>query len=165
MYGLIPTINTPFAIVFDVCASLSDFETALSSDLVKIGSGLQEVKTGVLGMRDATDLLCASAAEPNATQGLFSSPDQIALMRDKATADAATSNLLLLISDMLTQIDAATRGTVGQAHIAQDGDSFESIALAKLGSASGARAIRAMNGVRYGQKPMPGVKYSIPRSA
>lgn len=163
--GLISTINTPFALVYDVCASLSDFETALSSDLVKIGSGLQEVKTGLLGMRDATDLLVASAAEDNATQGLFSGPDQVALMRDKAAADAATSNLLLLIADMQVQIDAATRGTAGQAHLAQDGDSFESIALAKLGSASGARAIRAMNGVRFGKKPLPGQKYSVPRSA
>lgn len=168
---IVSAINSPFAAVYNVCSQLSDFTTALSSDLVKIGSGLQTVQTGLYALQDSTDYLVSSAALANAelvastgdpSHVLFSGPDIIALTVAKATADAATTNFLALISDMQNLIDATTRGSVGSAHAAQQGDTWESIATLTGGGPDGARAIRAMNGVRFGAQPIPGTVYQIP---
>lgn len=171
----ISAINAPFDAVYNVCSALSDFETALSSDLVKIGSGLTTVQTGLANLQDATDAVVATAAfmdeQALATNGgsaglngagLFSAPDMVRLTADKASADAATANFLALLADMLNLIDGATRGQPGSAHVAQANDSWESIATQTSGGPDTARALRAMNGVRFGAKPQPGKIYTIP---
>src|SRR6185312_8039217 len=102
--AIVSVINAPFAAVFDTCASLSDFETALSSDLSRITSGLHTVRTGILELRDASSLFVARTQElpqqESVTGSIFSAPDILSLTADKATADVATANLLALIADM-----------------------------------------------------------------
>jgi hypothetical protein len=170
--SIISLINTPFTIVFDVASQLSDFESAISSDLVKMGSGLNEVRSGLGQLQNATDLLVSRAsilcspsfsnASFDGTDGLFSGPDMEALTSAKTLSDAAATNLEALIADMQLEIEKSSRGTVRTAYVAQDGDTWESIGTARLGGPDAGRAIRDLNGVRFGQRPIPGKQYSIP---
>ena len=165
---LITATNTPFGQVYQVASALTDFETALSSDLGKIGAGLQTMKTGVINLRYATDNLVAQATAltqgaPSTPYGMFSGADMLALTATKASADANAANLLALIASMQAQIDATTRGTQASAVQAGMTDSWESIAIRTLGGADGARAIRDMNGIRFGARPVPGKTYTIPQ--
>lgn len=167
---VIDTINEPFAAITDICSTLSDFQTAQSSDLGKLNAGIQQMQNALLNMRDLTEQLSVTAAtidQPTADQpqGMFSGPDTIALTNQKIAADLATQNLLALIADMQNQIDLVQRGTVASAYQAQGNDTWDSIARRSMGSAASARAVRDLNGIRYGQRPRPGRTYSIPRTS
>ena len=164
----IGVINAPFAAVFDVCSALNDFQTALSSDLGKLTAGIHAMKTGILDLRDGTDLFAARAAQLNRDtaslpDGILGGGDVTVVAAAKAAADLATANLLGLIADMQNEIDKAQRGQFKTAHSAQSGDTFESIAKRTMGGSDSASAIRNMNGIRYGQKPVPGRQYTIPK--
>jgi hypothetical protein len=167
---VVSTINAPFALVYNIATSISDFETALSTDLVKLGSGLQEVKTGLFAIRDTTDMMVSSMIALNQEtldlpNGIFTSTDQEQAIAAKIASDNAVRNFMALLSEMQNQIDRATRGTTDTTVQAQDGDTWESIATRMLGGPQGARSIKDMNGVRYGTKPVPGRVYHIPQSA
>lgn len=165
-------IQSPFRYVADICSNISDFETAVSSDLGTLGSGLVAVRSALINLRQATDLLLSSAQSANTPDALFVSdlrgssllPANAALQLSvaKQTSDASIDNLLLLIQEMQAAIATVTRGTSSSAYVAQTGDTWEAISFRKFGSADGANAIRDLNGVRYGQLPVPGQRYQIP---
>lgn len=167
--AILTTLNAPFAAVYDTASALSDFETALSSDLVKMGSGLQTMRSGVLQLRETSTLFASRAASMNVpgafVEGtLFSAPDMLAILDAKTTSDVATTNLLALIAEMQNDMDRTSRGQATAAHAAQDGDTWETIATRTLGSPDGARAIKHMNSIRYGKRPQPGKVYILPRT-
>lgn len=175
---VISAMQEPFAAIYDTALAIADFENALSTDLVKMASGLQTVKTSILALRDMTELaisrfqlvndqteaLLISAESPNFLHGLLSGPDQIELATNKLANDRDMLNLLALIADMQTSIAQAQRGQVSTAIAAQDGDTWESIATRSFGGPGAARSIKDMNGVRYGQRPQPGKTYHIPKT-
>lgn len=172
--SIISIINTPFAIVYQIASALSDFTSALSTDLTKLTGGLQEVKTGLLGLFDATDLLSARAnamqdqfasATTLGAQPIFSAADLSNLQGTKTSSDLAILNFLALMADMLNAIDGVMRGKATTAVVAQLGDTWEAIALRTMGGVDGARAIKDMNGIRGGAQPIAGKKYTIPSSA
>jgi hypothetical protein len=169
---LVSSMNGPFAAVYDTASALSSFESALSADLQKMGAGVQSLRTSVLEMRDLNELLISrtalmsgelGTAVGDVQGGLFSGPDILQLTAAKADADLATANMLALIAEMQNDIDRRLRGDSGTAHAAQSGDTWEKIGTRSLGSPDAGRAIRAMNGIRYGAKPQPGRRYTIPR--
>ncbi|MDE2040688.1 MAG: hypothetical protein KGO96_14235 [Elusimicrobia bacterium] len=165
-------INAPFAYVYDICSTISDFETAVSSDLGKLGAGLVAMRTGLINLRWSTDLLFSSATYANTPDALAVSDLRgssfvpantiLEFANDKQSSDAAIDNLLLLIQSMQQAIATVSRGTTSSAYIAQTGDTWEAISFRKFGSADGANAIRDLNGVRYGAPPVPGTRYQIP---
>ena len=161
-------INTPFQIVFDVASTISDFETALSSDLVTMSSGLQTLQTGILNLRDSTDLAMAEMDILNERTvdlptGMFSAPDVVSARAEKIQQDRDAANALALIAEMQAEIARAQRGSAQVAHQAQDGDTWESISTQRYGSPSGAAKIRSANAIRDGQVPQPGKSYVIPK--
>jgi hypothetical protein len=168
---LVGGLQAPFAAVYDTALALSDFETALSSDLGKMASGLQTIKTSVLALQDATELALSRVALLDLETsnfdwgpvGLLSGEDQVDLAASKIDSDLAIDNVLALIADMQAEIARAQRGTTTTAQSAQDGDTWESLSTRAFGGPSGARAIKDANGVRYGQRPQPGKLYKIPR--
>jgi hypothetical protein len=183
---VVASIQAPFAAVYSTATAIGDFETALSSDLVKMASGLQTVKSGVLALRDMSEFALAQlevASQQNAdlvlaaaqavgygptvqtfANGLLSGPDQINLAAQKAQQDLDAENLLLLIADMQNDIRSAQRGDTASAYAAQTGDTWESIATRAYGGPGSARSIRSMNGIRYGERPQPGKIYQLPRT-
>lgn len=164
---IVTSLNAPFAEVYDTCAALTDFETAASSDLAKIGGGARALNTGILNLRAATDALIAQADTvntPGSLQpfGVLSSPDMITLTTMKAAADAQTANLLSLLATMQNQVDLASRGNASTAVQAQLGDTWETIATRTMGGPDGGRPLRDQNSVRHGSRPMPGKRYIVP---
>ena len=164
-------INAPFARIYNTCSALTSFETAVSSDLTSMLAGISSMRTGVLALRDTTDFTFSSAAElntPNAlavqglNAGIFTGADMMQFATDKQDSDTAASAMLRELSLLQTQIEKARRGHPQKAHAAQDGDTWENIAERTMGSADGARKIRAMNGIQYGQRPVAGRQYIIP---
>lgn len=165
----IAQINEPFGSIFDICSALSDFESALTSDLGKIGAGLQAMQTGIIDLRDATGVLEDRAAQfddpsVDSPLGIFSGPDTIERAAQKIAADRATANLLALIADMRNEVDRALYGRAQSAHVAQTGDSWESLSRRTLGSTSGTRALRALNAAKYGTQPRAGSTIKLPRT-
>lgn len=176
--AVVATIKAPFGEVYDTAIALGDFGTALTSDLVKLATSLQVMKTGLVTLRDMTEFAIARltfigqeaipqfrAADAVGPLGMFSGPDQIDFASTKIQRDLEMANLLALIADMLGAIQNAQRGKAVVAHSAQIGDTWESIATQKFGGPGGARAIKDMNGIRYGQRPQPGKVYQVPRKA
>lgn len=164
----IAAINEPFAAVYTVCTAVSDFETALTSDLGKMTAGIQAMATGLINLRDSSEQLVQQAMQldvPGADTpaGIFSGPDLISLTTTKIAVDQSTSNLLALIAAMQNQIDLTQRGDVASSYTAQGNDTWESIARRTLGSVDGARALKNLNGIRYGQLPVPGKVYTVPK--
>lgn len=166
--SIVQLINSPFQVVFDIASTISDFESALSSDLVTMTSGLQLLKTSVLNLRDMTELAMADMLLLNERTvdlpvGVFSAPDVVAARATKIEQDRDFANVLALIADMQAEIARAQRGRALTAHQAQDGDTWESISTLKYGSPSGANTIRGANAVRYGQRAQAGKVYIVPK--
>lgn len=169
---LVSTMNAPFAAIYETASAISSFETALSADLQKMGSGLQTLRTAAVEMADLNELLVSRTfvesgeiglVSSDLSGGLFAGSDVKQLTSAKASADAATTDMLALIAEMQLAIELRLRGEAASAHAAQDGDTWEKIALRAMGSPEAARAVRAMNGAKYGAKPHPGRIYTIPK--
>jgi hypothetical protein len=175
MDSIIATINAPFTFIFNTCSALSDFETAVSSDIGKMLGGLSMMRTGMLQLQDATDNFTSGAFLLNSPDAailsdlqsgtaFFPAATMQQLTTDKAAADAANANMLALIADMRTQLLVVQRGQPQTAYVPNPSDTWESISISRLGGVDGAASIRAMNGIRYGNRPVPGKKITIPRS-
>lgn len=166
-------LDAPFAAIYNTCSALTSFESAVTSDLTSMLSGIGAMQTGLLGLRDETDYMTSSAAElnsPNAVAlndingGLFTSPDVISLVTFKQQNDAAVNGMLMLLQQLESQINQTRRaGTPNSAYVAQAGDTWEIAGDRVLGSADAGRRIRDMNGIKYGQLPQTGVTYSVPK--
>jgi hypothetical protein len=167
-------INAPFAAIYNTCSALTSFETAISSDLTGLLSGVTAMQTGLLNLRQQTDFMMSSAQflnSPDAvaisgiTGGLLAGSDMLSIAAYKQQNDADVASMLGLLQVMQQQIDMQRRGTPAAAYIAQAGDTWEIAAERVLGSADNGRDIRDMNGIRYGELPIPGKSYTVPNSS
>lgn len=178
--SIVRNIQSPFATLYDVTSALSDFETATSSDLKKVLSSVQLLRTSILSLRSTTDwvmsraalmntpgadFVSAAANDPTSLGSFFNAPDMTTMGAEKCQNDAASETLLALLADLDNECHKRLRGTVSKAYQAKDSETWESISLSLTGSADNAQAIRQMNGVTHGSKPMPGKIYSIPGGA
>jgi len=170
---LVSQLNTPFQYIYNTCSAISSFETAISSDLTGLSSGVSAMQTGILQLRQQTDFLLSNAvllnvsdAEPlnGVNGGIVTGSDMTALTAAKQSSDYAASQILKLMTQMQAQIDKFRRGVPASAYIAKSGDTWEQISINILGNASGARKIKAYNGVRYGEQPNAGQQYTIPKA-
>lgn len=166
-------IDAPFAAIYNTCSALTSFETAISSDLTGILSGVAAMTTGILNLRTETDFLLSTSqflSVPNpgvnlngVNGGILTGADVAQLVIQKQQNDAAMADMLSLLSYMEAQVNTQRRGTPTTAYTAQMGDTWESIGERVLSSADAGRSIRDMNGIRYGIMPVPGTSYSIPK--
>ena len=166
-------IDAPFAAIYNTCSALTSFESAVSSDLTGLLSGVTAMQTGILNLRQETDFLLSSSVLLNSptevalngvSGGILTGADVAELVIQKQQNDAAMANMLALLGVMQAQIDMQRRGTPTTAYIAQTGDTWESIGERIMGSADLGRSIRSMNGIRYGVMPQAGASYSIPKN-
>lgn len=171
---LVNAILIPFNLVSQIASQISDFASATQTDLMGLNSGLAQVQTALYNLRQATDTLTATAASTQATyesspvlgaSPIFSGPDMISLQSAKLDSDVANSAMAALMANMRAQVQAYIRGRTVTAYTAVNGDTWESIALAMLGAVDGVGAIRDLNGIQYGQQPVPGTRYQIPAGA
>jgi hypothetical protein len=156
-------INAPFATIYNTCQALTTFETAVSSDLTSVLSGIQAMRTGLTSLRQTTDFMADSASQINSAPVILNGSDMIRFTTDKQTQDVGIDGLLKSLRILEIQIDQVRRGKKTRAYHAKDGDTWESIGDATSGSADAGRKIRSMNGIEYGQRPMPGRTYTIPQ--
>jgi hypothetical protein len=168
---LVSATNQPAADIVGICDAISDFETAVSSDLGKLASSAQLLRTCALNIRDTNEFVAAQAmqdeleVEAQFGPGLFSGPDWTRISADNLDADAADISLQALLAEVQSQIDRVQLGQPDTSVVAQAGDTFEGLAQAQYGSAGGARAIQGSNAVRYGERPIAGRSYKLPKRA
>jgi hypothetical protein len=165
-------INAPFQDIYNTCSALTSFESAVSSDLTGLLSGITAMQTGILALRGQTDYLLSGAEFLNTPDsqalndlsggGIFTGADVVSFTAAKQQSDIAMAKFLALLAQMYVQVEMVRRGTPTSAYVAQAGDTWESAAERLMGSADGGRQLRAMNGIVYGQLPVPGVSYSVP---
>jgi hypothetical protein len=172
LFAITSAIDAPLATIVGICTACSDFSTALSTDLGALTSGLSSMQTDLLALRATSDNIVSTAVamnQPgqlgiqNLSGGALSGADVSRLVVNKQKSDLATQNLLSLIASMQAQIANVVRGVPQKAYTAETGDTWESIGTKLMGSPDGGRAIRSMNGITYGQQPLSGRKYSIPK--
>ena len=158
---LLLNIQQPFAELAATAEAIQDFETALASDLGKIGTTAQVIGLYVEQTEQMSDFLVANVVEQNAT-GQYAATDMTSMMLEKTAADAQAENLAALIADMQLQVERVSLGTTTRSYVVQLGDTWQSISIQFFGDPSAAQAIRDLNGIRYGQRPQPGSTIKIP---
>ncbi len=168
--GALSALEQPFGILYQTCAALSSFESALSSDLAGLQASVNSVTTALSNSTALSDNMMAAAIALNTPSGTNPSPGATltgSQMRNlcsaKVSQDGATVASLALLAQITKALQIAIRGTVSTAYAATAGDTWESIATTLLGTPDGARAIKNLNGIRYGQPPQAGAKYNIPQ--
>ena len=173
-FGSAVTVVSPFDSVVAVCASNTDFATMDSAELGGISANIETVQTSLLGIRANSDYAVAQLAQLNTPQaqaaaGLGGSVLTAEIVSDfctdKANSDAAIASMLFTTATMQQAIAQVQRGSVASGYVGQATDTWESVGIRLMGSAAGGRAIRAMNGIAYGTRPVAGRRYSIPRGA
>ena len=165
--NILGQIRTPIGEVYNLCQSVSDFESASTATLGKISAGLSALETGLTDLQLSTDTLVAAAESFNAPSaywpsGVLSGAQMVALTTQKTLTDANTVALLAVIAALQDAADEATVGQVQKLYQAQAGDTWESAAGRLMGGADGGRSMRLINGARYGQLPQPGNRYLVP---
>lgn len=164
---LLDNVTAPIATLTDTCFAIQDFTTASLTDVGQILASCSLIEASYLSVRDSTDLMVsqignqsvATIVEPS---GLYTGQDAILAATSKADSDADIANILLLVQALQDQATAGLSGRASTAYTVRLGDSWESIATLTLGSPSGANAIRDLNGVQYGQRPIPGSVIKVP---
>ena len=166
-------IQAPFSAIYNVCQSLSSFESALTSDLYGLSNSCNIISGSLSELLFTTDEMMAQVRALNFAPGnvnagvlsLFSGEQMTRLVTDKVSSDAAVQNLAFLIASLQRTIASITRQQTKTAYAAKSGDTWEQVGINLLGSVDGARAIKSMNQVRYGEQPQPGRKYNVPASS
>ncbi len=167
----LPDMSTDFLDALDQLAALLNAPAAEMNklagrfdDLEKASyATLQHFKGAVTGVRDAVLAFRETV--------LFAAIDSVMLVRS-AESDIAwvkyqldLDHQTLLIQDQLNllarQAELAQRNEVSVFVVAREGDTWESISTRASGSPAKAGAIRQLNGIRYGEKPVIGESYLV----
>ena len=141
----------------NVANQIDNIDKALVTDLKRLRAAIGQVKTAAISLQNTIDSVSADAA--TIRRSWSTDVDWMGL---RAQSDASLIAAMSQLEAVNKQAELAERGSPNSSYVARYGDTWELIATNTLGSADKADAIRAANGVRYGQAPEPGRAYKIP---
>jgi hypothetical protein len=142
-----------------VANQIDNIEKALVTDLKRMRAAIGQVRTAALSLQATIDAISIDAATIRRSWSA-----DIGWGGARADSDAAITAALSQLEIVNKQAEIAERGKPNSSYVAKLGDTWELIATNTLGGADKADAIRAANGVRYGQQPEPSRAYKIPFS-
>lgn len=167
----IGNLNTQILAVNRTASAIADFVSAPSTALGTLSAGLTSIQANLVALRQSTDTIAKQltlqqqlANAVGLTTFGFTAAEVITFQSAKIASDSSITVSQALIAAMLAQIQSFQRGKPKTAVVAQQDDTWESIANRVLGSVDGTQALKDMNGIQYGAQPVPGTKYQIPQS-
>lgn len=138
---------------------ISDLESRSFGTLQRLRLGIQEVKTAVLNLQSTI----GSATDDGVLFTRQAPETVITLAQFRADNDVNAMIILDLLASMHVSVERVLTGKAYTSYEARVGDSWESISTQIYHGADGAGKIRAANGIKYGELPVPGVTYRIPQ--
>lgn len=154
--NLASTLSFPSRVLANLAGELDSFEKKSFATLQHFRGAVSQMRTAFSQMREVVvnaqvdEAILVRTAESDLKWVTFQSE------LDDGAVD---------ILENLSQLDRAAelqqRSEVDKFVTAQEGDSWESISTRATGSPVKANDIRSLNGVRYGEKPVPGESYFV----
>lgn len=157
--GFVSSVNGPSAELLRVADEVRSFDQATSGELKRLRGGSSQIRTAYLELSDTVeangsgDILFTRTADGDIAYASFA-----------ANSSILGDQTLALLSDMDRQAEIAERGSVQTTIVAQTNASWESLSSEAYGSADGADKIRQANGAKFGEKPVTGRSYVIPKN-
>ena len=155
--GLISSINGSIGSVIAAANAVSNIEKATMGEIQRLRAGVRQLRTAVLTLKNAY-----ASAQEDALLLRRAPLADIDVLGARAKSDVALTKAAADLADADRKAAIAERGKLTTIVTARAGDTWESLASRYLGSAGKADALRSINGVRGGQKPVPGRSYKVP---
>jgi len=154
---VISTVNIASATFLKAAYAIDNFESATFAELQRLRAGVNQFKTAVIILENTFESTIIDAL-------IFSREayDDIAWLTAQSDARIQTTTVLGHLAEVDASCDRAIRGKVGTTYTALPGDTWESISTAVYGDPTGANKLRQSNGIKYGDKPVPGMIYQVP---
>lgn len=153
----VSTVNGLSASLLQIAGEFDTFALGTLDQLERLRAGAAQMRTVVLRIRSTID-----TTSNEATMLARSADSDIQWFSARASIDVGSLRMMALLDEIDRQAEIAQRGRIQTVHIARRGDSWESVARQAYGGPQGAGKIRDANGVKYGEIPVPGRRYSIP---
>lgn len=156
----ISSINSISASFKSFANSVDNYESALSSDVAHFRAGIAQYGSAI----DQLQLTLSSAVNDPAIVAARG-PSQTSWFQARAQVDADLLEILAVLAVMDLTAEIQQQGQPDTTYVTDQGDTWESIAAAKMGSAGKADALRQANGARGGTQPTPGQVVNIPKTS
>lgn len=153
--SIVSLINTPTAIFLDITSQIEAFERATETQLRRLVGGAHQVQTALYDLRDLFET--SQGILVTSTRGA-----DVAWTVRKAEIDLMIAAILADLADSTRQVELELRGRTFTSVQAHDGDSWESLSIEAYGGPDGAQKLRDANGIKYGERPIPGRDYQVP---
>jgi hypothetical protein len=161
--NLAALINTPAAIMARLAGRFDDLSKASISTLQHFRGAVSGMRTALLSIRDT--VLDAGRD----VQIVYGSPsvlrntavNDLAWANYQADLDVQTLELLDRLNELDRRAELAMKNEVTAFVLAKEGDTWESISTRATGGPDKAADIRSVNGIHYGEKPVPGESYLV----
>lgn len=157
--SFVSAVNEPAAELSRVAGEIDDFTQATSGELKRLRGGSEQIRTAYLNLSDTV--------EANDSAGILftrTADSDISYAAFAANSTVLGDQTLSLLADMDLQAEIAERGNTQTTIVAQTNSSWESLSTAAYGGPDGADKIRQSNGARFGEKPVTGRAYVIPKN-
>lgn len=154
----ISAINSYSAALLKIAEGIDAFETAAIGQIERLRGGILQIRTAALNL-NAT----LARAKDDTIYLARTADGDVLLQAGVAAAEAQLVIMLEILNELERQAELAQRAQEVGLYIAILGDSWESISILNFGDTNQADKIRKANGVRYGERPIAGYPYIIPR--
>lgn len=156
-------INTPAALMAKLAGRFDDLSKASFSTLQHFRGAVSGLRTALLTIRDTVN------DAGREVQVVYGSPsvlhntaaNDIAWAKYQTDLDFQTLGLLERLNDLDRRAELAMKSEATAFVLAKEGDTWESISTRATGGPDKASDIRALNGIHYGEKPVPGESYLV----
>jgi hypothetical protein len=156
--GLLASLNSVSSSLLSVAGQIDSLANAPFAALRSLRATNRQFRTVLVRLHTTYDDLLANAALETER-----AEDIQTFLGIRAEFSAGQYQALRTAAELDRQTVLAERGQTLALYTARGGDTWESIARNKAGSAEKADAIRQANGIDAGQPPLEGATYRIPK--
>jgi nucleoid-associated protein YgaU len=156
--GLIGTVANYTSTFTNLANQIDNLKKATFSELRRLRGALHNIRTAQLQLQ--------ATLESIPSEQLVFTQESYFMIQSQAyrmNARVAIDNSLAILADLERIIDIEERGLVANSYTAKDGDTWESIAVAVYGDPTKFDKLRRANNIKYGEQPVPGKTYQVPR--
>lgn len=148
--------NGPAALMNKIAGQFDDVVKKTFSTLQHFRGAVTGMRTAILTMRDTV-----LGATIDSVLLVRTAQSDLAWAKYQAGFDTGTVEILNLLNLLDRNAELQQKQDATRFVTAREGDTWESIAIRATGSATKASSIRALNGARYGEKPVAGTSYLV----
>lgn len=149
--------NVPSAFLARFAGELDDLEKGTFTAIQQFRNAVTGLGTSLIGIRETI-----LTAEIDSVMVVRHAETDIAWLEYQLEFDAESSAILASLRELDRRAELYAQSEVSKIVTAEDGDTWESLAIRATGGISRAGEIRTANGAKYGERPVSGVAYLVP---